>query len=90
MTQTVLILLIAQGVAFLVWAVLSFRAIFQIRAIAAGRTGQTFPGPISFLSAAGNWLRDPAHRLARILWLLSLAGIMAPSVWLATQAPIAQ
>lgn len=90
MDRTILILLVLQGVAFLLWAGLSFRALFQIRALAAGRTGDVFPGPVSFLSAAGLWLRDPAHRDARLLWAICLLGIMAPSLWLALQAPIAE
>lgn len=83
MGVSLVILLIAQALCFVLWAVLSFRALFQIRAIAAGRTGQMFPGPLSLLSALGVWLRDPARRGARILWTLSLLGIMVPSVIIA-------
>ena len=83
MDGSILILLIAQGLCFALWAALSFRAIFQIRAIAEGRTGQVFPGPVSFLSAMGVWMKDPLHRVARILWLLTLLGIMAPSILIA-------
>ena len=90
MDRTILILLICQGLFFLLWAGLSFRAIFQIRSIAAGRTGQMFPGPISFLQAMTLWLKDPAQRGTRVLWLMSLAGTMAPSVWIAMQATPAQ
>ena len=90
MDRTVFILLLVQGIAFLLWAFLSFRAIFQIRAMAAAQTGQDLPGPVPFMRAAGLWLRNPAHRLARWLWLLGLLGIMLPSIWLAAQAPISE
>jgi len=83
MDQTVALLLSIQSVCFALWAVLSYRALFQIRAIAAGRSGQVFPGPVTFLSAMGVWLNDPAHRTVRILWLLALVGTMAPSIWIA-------
>lgn len=83
MQGEILVLLVAQGLCFTLWAYLSFRALFQIRAIAAGRSGRPFPGPISFVSATGVWLRDPAQRVARVLWVLSLVGIMAPSVLIA-------
>ncbi|MGI3185140.1 hypothetical protein [Nioella aestuarii] len=86
MDNSILILLSAQGLCFALWAMLSFRAIFQIRAIAAGHTGQMFPGPFSFLSALGAWLKDPSHRGARYLWILSLIGIMTPSVIIALRA----
>ena len=83
MDSSILILLIAQGLCFALWTGLSFRAVFQIRVIAASRSGQMFPGPVSFLSAMGVWLKDPAHRLTRGLWALSLLGIMAPSLVIA-------
>ncbi|WP_306047104.1 hypothetical protein [Nioella sp. MMSF_3534] len=83
MDSGIFILLIAQGPCFALWAVLSFRAVFQIRAIAASRSGQMFPGPVSFLSAMGVWLKDPSHRLTRGLWTLSLLGTMAPSLVIA-------
>jgi hypothetical protein len=38
---------------------------------------------VSFLSAMGVWLKDPAHRLSQGLWALSLLGIMAPSLVIA-------
>ncbi|WP_420396650.1 hypothetical protein [Nioella sp.] len=83
MGSGIFILLIAQGLCFALWAVLSFRAVFQICAIAAGRSGQMFPGPVSFLSALGVWLKDPSHRLTQGLWTLSFFGIMAPSLVIA-------
>lgn len=80
MDNGILLLLVAQGLCIVVWAALSFRAIFRIRAIAAGRTGQRFPGPVSFKSAMGVWVKEPARRNARVLWVLSLLGVMVPSV----------
>lgn len=86
MHSGILVLLIAQGVCFALWTALSFRAVFQIRAIAASHSGQMFPGPVSFMSAMGVWLKDPSHRLTRGLWALSLLGIMAPSLVIAFEA----
>jgi len=89
-TLATTLLLILQGACFILWAAVSFRALFQIRAIAAGRTGQMFPGPMSFLSAMGAWIRDPQHKFARALWLAGFIGILLPSIWLAMQAPITE
>lgn len=86
MDSSILILLITQGLCFALWAVLSFRALFRIRAIATGRTGQMFPGPVSFLSAMDVWLKDPAQRAIRLWWCLSLLGVMTPSVLIAMSA----
>ena len=70
------------GVIFLIWAAQLFRAMFQVRRIAADATGSINPGPFSTLSAWGIWLRDPERRRGKrvligstillILWVLSL------------------
>lgn len=83
MDSSLVLVLIVQGLCFALWAALSFRALFQIRAIAAGRTGQMFPGPVSFLSAMGVWLSDPDHWVTRGLWVMALLGVMGPSIFLA-------
>ena len=77
-----------QGVAFLIWAICSFRAFFQIRAIAAAETGSINPGPFSFLSAMRVWMRDPATRTLRIVWLVAFAAIVVNTALIATRAPL--
>lgn len=80
MTPALAAALALQGTCFLIWAVVFFRALFQVRRIAANATGRFNPGPVSFLRAAGIWMRDPAHRTARLIWLLSFAGLVAGTV----------
>ncbi|MBF9032878.1 hypothetical protein HKCCE2091_01395 [Rhodobacterales bacterium HKCCE2091] len=77
MTGTQIAILAVQGVAFLVWAGVFFRALFAIRGCAAARTGRTFPGPIAFLSAGTDYLRDPATRRLRIVWIAAFAVMVA-------------
>lgn len=72
--------LIAEGLAFAVWAYAMFRALFAVRALAAAESGSPFPGPISFLRGVRLWLTDPAWRGGRRLlaWAsLALALAMA-------------
>ena len=74
---------------FLVWAVSLFRAMFQVRRIAADRTNSINPGPFSTLAAWRVWLSDPARAGAKrllltstaliILWVLGLA-LFGPSL----------
>lgn len=80
-------LLSVQGLAFAAWAVFFFRALFQIRGIAARETGRFNPGPVSFLSAMRVWMRDPATRTTRLGWLAAFAVMVLVSVFIATQAP---
>ncbi len=67
-------LLILQGVVFLVWAVLAFATLFQLRKRAADRTGHMFPGPIAFITEMQFWLADPDH--ARLRWALLLMTVL--------------
>ncbi len=76
MPTLTILLFVVQGLCFLLWAGLSFRALFRIRAIAARRTGRMWPGPFAFLSAAGAWLRDPANLGAAWLWLAALVVVV--------------
>ena len=82
-----LLILILQGLAFAVWAFFFFRALFQIRGIAARETGRFNPGPVSFLAAARVWMRDPATRITRLGWLAAFGVMVLASVIVATQAP---
>ena len=82
-----MLILILQGLAFAAWAFFFFKALFQIRAIAANETGRFNPGPISFLSAARVWMRDPATRVTRLGWLAAFGVMVLATVLIATQAP---
>lgn len=90
MSMLTLFLMVLQGICFLIWASLSFRAIFQIRAIAVGQTDRLFPSPLSFLRAAAVWLRDPANRGVQVLWGAALVAVVMPSVLIAVTAPLVE
>ena len=90
MQTGMLLLLIVQGLAFAVWAFFFFRALFQIRGIAARETGRFNPGPVSFLAAARIWMRDPATRTTRLGWLVAFGVMVLTSILVATQAPPVQ
>ncbi len=83
MPTLTILLFVVQGLCFLIWAGLSFRALFQIRAIAADRTGRMWPEPVAFLSAVGPWLRNPANRGAAWLWLTALVGVIGGAALIA-------
>jgi len=87
MQTGMLLLLIVQGLAFAAWAFFFFRALFQIRGIAARETGRFNPGPVSFLSAASVWMRDPATRSTRLGWLAAFAVMVLATLFVATQTP---
>ena len=84
------LLLVLQGLAFAVWAFFFFRALFQIRRIAVRETGRFNPGPVSFLSAARVWMRDPATRITRLGWIAGFAVMVLATITLATQTPPVQ
>lgn len=64
-------LLVLQGAAFAIWAVTVLCILFQLRARAHPRTGQTFPGHAALLAALRDWLSDPAEAK----WRRDLAGL---------------
>ncbi|MCC5973154.1 MAG: hypothetical protein JJT81_03790 [Rubellimicrobium sp.] len=78
-------LLILQGLIFALWAATAFRILFHLRARGEARTGQMFPGPVTFLSALRDWLSDPAEAkwrrdlvgLSVMLVLLTLAIVLS-------------
>jgi len=84
--ESAVLILILQGLAFAAWAFFFFRALFQIRAIAARETDRFNPGPISFLSAARVWMRDPATRITRLGWLAAFGVMVLATVLIATQS----
>lgn len=83
MTSGAIFILALQGVAFAVWAAVFFRALFQIRAISVAQTGSALPGPGAFLRAAGQWMKDPAHRRLRLIWVICLAVMILASAMMA-------
>lgn len=65
--------LAVQTVAFAVWAYVAFSVLFHLRGRGEAMTGQPWNGPVVFLRAAGEWLRDPAEqRRRRLLFVLTL------------------
>lgn len=57
--------LAVQAIVFAVWAWLAFRALFQLRARAARRSGRAFPGLAATLEAFGAFLNAPEFARAR-------------------------
>jgi len=90
METGILLILLLQGLAFAGWAFFFFRALFQIRGIAARETGRFNPGPVSFLVAARIWMRDPATRTTRMGWLVAFGVMVLASILVTTQAPPVQ
>jgi hypothetical protein len=58
-----------QSIAFALWAFTAFRILFHLRRRGVAMIGNSFPGPLTFLHAIRDWLRDPAERT----WRLRLA-----------------
>lgn len=54
-----MLLIVAQGAVFAVWAVLAFRTLFRLLAIVQAETGQALPGPQGTLRALRLFLTDP-------------------------------
>ena len=77
------ILMTAQSLVFLLWAIEMFRVLFHLRAMGEAETGQTFSGPVTFLRMVRGWLNDPTRRLQRLrllvltLVLFALIGMLA-------------
>jgi hypothetical protein len=89
METGMILLLILQGLAFAIWAFFFFRALFQIRAIAARETDSFNPGPVSVVAATRVWMRDPATRTTRLGWLAAFAVMTLATILTATQgAPL--
>lgn len=64
-----LLWLTIQAITFALWAFTAFRILFHLRRRGVAMTGSAFPGPLTFLRAVRDWLRDPAERA----WRLRLA-----------------
>lgn len=69
MTTATIIRLTLQFLVFLAWAFCMFKMLFDVRRIAAERTGNMIPGPVAFLSALRQWGRAQETRPDRNLIL---------------------
>ena len=74
MSTLVIILLVLQGVLFILWAFLMFRALFGIRRRHSAATGQMWIGPVAAFGVYWAYLKDPDHagEKRRILLVLCL------------------
>ena len=79
------VFLIIQILAFAIWSFFFFKALFQVRAIAARETDSFNPGPVSFVAAARVWMRDPATRITRIGWLVAFVVMTLATILTAMQ-----
>ena len=73
MSGLAIILLVVQGVLFVIWAALMFRALFGIRRRHEAETGQAWIGPIAVFGVYGAYLKDTRFGRERRLILLVLA-----------------
>lgn len=71
------VLLVVQGCAFLIWAVLAFRLLFALRAEAVARSGQTLPNMKAQLQAFRAGLLEPRYRRDRVRLLLATVVLAA-------------
>lgn len=74
------IVLVVQGVAFLVWAFLAFRWLFAMRADAVARSGQTLPNMATQLQVFRDGFVEPRYRSHRVRLLLATAVLVALTV----------
>lgn len=65
-----LLVLGAQAILFLIWIILAFRWLFDIRADAVARSGQTVPGPSATWQAFRHGFTAPRYASQR--WWLGL------------------
>lgn len=75
------VLLVAQGLAFLVFIIAAFWWLLALRRLAVSRSGSTFPGLRDTLSAFGEGLSNP--RYARLRW-----AILCSAALLVASAPL--
>jgi hypothetical protein len=75
------VLLVAQGLAFLVFIIAAFWWLLALRRLAVSRSGSTFPGLRDTFSAFGEGLSNP--RYARLRW-----AILCSAALLTASAPL--
>lgn len=78
MTPLGIILMVVQGLVFLVWAVLMFRALFGMLGRFRAATGRAWMGPFSAIAAFRAFLTDAETRgERRLLGLVTLVLVAA-------------
>ena len=75
------VMLIVQGVAFFLWALLAVRVLLHLRMRAHDLAGHTVPRPAEWIAATEGWLADSGEaNVRRVLLLLSLI-LVGLSLW---------
>ncbi len=75
--MALMVLLIAQGLVFLVFIIASFQWLFALRYLAVSRSGSTLPGLGDTLSAFKAGLSEPRYARRRWVILCSAALLIA-------------
>jgi hypothetical protein len=79
MSNPQVIMLAVQAGLFLVWGIMAFRILFQLRRRASDMTGKPFPGLPSVIEATREWLDDPETRSGRLRFFALTAALFAMS-----------
>lgn len=75
------VMLIVQGVVFLLWALLAVRILLHLRTRARNHAGHMVPRPAEWISATQEWLADREEaNVRRVLLLLSVI-LIGLSIW---------
>ena len=75
------VMLIVQGVVFLLWALLAVRILLHLRARARDHAGHMVLRPAEWISATEEWLADREEaNVRRVLLLLSVI-LIGLSIW---------
>ncbi|SMY07009.1 hypothetical protein [Flavimaricola marinus] len=82
------VFMIAQGVLFLAWSVEAFRILFQLAARGRARSGQLYPGPLTFVGAVREWIADPSRRLQKWRFVVLTLALLGMTACLAIWEPI--
>lgn len=80
-------LLVAQGLAFLVFIIAAFWWLLALRRLAVSRSGSTFPGLRDTLSAFGEGLSNPRYARLRLAILCSAALLITSAPLVSILAP---
>ncbi|MBL4810936.1 MAG: hypothetical protein JKX69_00935 [Rhodobacteraceae bacterium] len=84
MEKALLILVIIQGLIFVIWARCAFRALFAAQGFAKEISGSSFPGPFDFIKGVRSWLADPSTVKER--WFFALSSVALIGVTIAVAA----
>lgn len=75
-----LILIILQGLIFVIWARCAFRALFAAQGFAKEIGGSSFPGPFDFIKGVRRWVADPATKKERWVFVLSSVALIGVTI----------